>query len=706
MNDPRPRITSARPPERPSSVAKRWNTRTGSSELSTVTAEPRWMRSVRPAIAPSTTSGAETANSCAVVLADAEEVEAEPVGEHRLLDHVPQHLRVRQRRAVGPRGHVAEGVESEFVALSHRPAPSPRLHTYACPSRNPRQAETIPRTGASATDRQRAMPDACGIRPRRRPGMRPSRPALPDDVDASIARVGENGGVDVTDRPVIGIFGAGKVGTALARLLVASGYDVLITGSPRQTALDLLVSVVAPGARVVSPADLVAQADVIIVAVPFGKAGTVPWEDFGGRIVVDAMNYWPPVDGHIAAIDDDERSTSEINAARNPLARVVKSLNHLGYHEMEDDSMDAGSPLRRALAVVGDDADARAVIARHHRRHRLRRGRRRPARQRPRARARASRVRPRAVGGRAVGAAVARRAPRRLTRTRRAGGIRSPRVEAMPDPVDRALRRAGAPLAHGAAADRLGGARPSRPRRLRPLPRTPRRALPPRARAPRVRAGHRAGTALPLAWARRRRSGRAHGALRRRAGGRGRRLDVPAVRGPHPRRIGARPRHARRQGAAARAARGRREPARRRLHARARRLPLVRRQRGEPRRGRRGDRRPVPRARHHAVARARRGRCGRRRAPAVREGARGDGRRRREGRADAAPLGPRRGRARLRAAHHDPHRPHRARAAPARRRTRSRSGCRARCAPCSQPSCRTPGAAHACCCACSSHSHG
>jgi predicted dinucleotide-binding enzyme len=193
--------------------------------------------------------------------------------------------------------------------------------------------------------------------------------ALPNDVDACIGRactrcVGENGGVDVTDRPVIGIFGAGKVGTALARLLVASGYDVRIAGSPRQTALDLLVSVVAPGAQVVTPDELVAAAEVIIVAVPFGKAGTVPWEDFGGRIVVDAMNYWPPVDGHIPAVDDDERSTSEINASRNPLARVVKSFNHVGYHEMEDDAMDAGSPLRRAIAVVGDDADARAVTAR------------------------------------------------------------------------------------------------------------------------------------------------------------------------------------------------------------------------------------------------------------------------------------------------------------------------------------------------------
>ena len=195
------------------------------------------------------------------------------------------------------------------------------------------------------------------------PGIDPPEAALPHDVDASMTRVGENEGVDVTNRPVVGIFGAGRVGTALARLLVASGYDVLISGSPRQTALDLLVSVVAPGARVVTPAELVEQAEVIIDAVPFGKAGTVPWDDFGGRVVVDAMNYWPPVDGHIAAVDADERSTSEINAARNPLARVVKSLNHLGYHEMEDDAMDPGSPLRRALAVVGDDPEARAVIA-------------------------------------------------------------------------------------------------------------------------------------------------------------------------------------------------------------------------------------------------------------------------------------------------------------------------------------------------------
>ena len=58
MLDPRPRMTSARPQESAFSVEYRWNTRTGSSELSTVTAEPRRMRSVRAAIAASTMSPA------------------------------------------------------------------------------------------------------------------------------------------------------------------------------------------------------------------------------------------------------------------------------------------------------------------------------------------------------------------------------------------------------------------------------------------------------------------------------------------------------------------------------------------------------------------------------------------------------------------------------------------------------------------------
>ncbi len=63
MNEPRPAMISARPPESRSRVAKSWNTRTGSSELSTVTALERRMVSVRAAAAAKITAGAEATNS-------------------------------------------------------------------------------------------------------------------------------------------------------------------------------------------------------------------------------------------------------------------------------------------------------------------------------------------------------------------------------------------------------------------------------------------------------------------------------------------------------------------------------------------------------------------------------------------------------------------------------------------------------------------
>ena len=53
----------------------------------------------------------------AVVLADAEGVDAEFVGEDRLLDHVADDLRMRQKAAVGVGGDVAERIQPEFEIL-------------------------------------------------------------------------------------------------------------------------------------------------------------------------------------------------------------------------------------------------------------------------------------------------------------------------------------------------------------------------------------------------------------------------------------------------------------------------------------------------------------------------------------------------------------------------------------------------------------
>ena len=63
MNEPRPTSNSARPEETASSVAYCWKTRTGSSELRITTAGASRIRSVLPAMAASTTTGADDAKS-------------------------------------------------------------------------------------------------------------------------------------------------------------------------------------------------------------------------------------------------------------------------------------------------------------------------------------------------------------------------------------------------------------------------------------------------------------------------------------------------------------------------------------------------------------------------------------------------------------------------------------------------------------------
>ena len=42
---------------------------------------------------------------------------------------------------------------------------------------------------------------------------------------------------------------------------------------------------------------------------------------------------------------------------------MVKALNHIGYHELEDRARPAGAPDRRAAGVAGDDPAAVATIA-------------------------------------------------------------------------------------------------------------------------------------------------------------------------------------------------------------------------------------------------------------------------------------------------------------------------------------------------------
>ena len=112
--------------------------------------------------------------------------------------------------------------------------------------------------------------------------------------------------------PRIAVLGAGHTGPVIARVATEAGYPVSIAASGDPELIELITTVLAPGAEPRWAADAIRDADIVVLAIPLHRFATLDPALLAGKIVVDTMNYWPPTDGVQAAFEDPRYGSSEI----------------------------------------------------------------------------------------------------------------------------------------------------------------------------------------------------------------------------------------------------------------------------------------------------------------------------------------------------------------------------------------------------------
>ena len=160
----------------------------------------------------------------------------------------------------------------------------------------------------------------------------------------------------------IGLIGAGHIGSQLARLAAQHGYDVVISNSRGPDTLKDLVRELGAHARAGTPSQAAEAGDIVVVTIPLKNIDDVPVAPLAGKIVIDTNNYYPQRDGHIAELDNEETTTAELVQRHLPASKVVKAFNHIYAAALTTDGQPAGTPNRRALAIAGNDADAKRVV--------------------------------------------------------------------------------------------------------------------------------------------------------------------------------------------------------------------------------------------------------------------------------------------------------------------------------------------------------
>lgn len=155
----------------------------------------------------------------------------------------------------------------------------------------------------------------------------------------------------------IATLGAGNIGGNLGVLWARAGHDVTFS-SRHPEELDELVAAAGGNARATDPDTAVADADVVLDALPFAASLQQDPDRVAGKVLIAAANYYPGRDGDI-----DLEGTTEAGAIarRLPDTAVVKAFNMMPAKVMVD-HVETNEGTGIAVFVAGDDDEAVAIV--------------------------------------------------------------------------------------------------------------------------------------------------------------------------------------------------------------------------------------------------------------------------------------------------------------------------------------------------------
>ena len=180
-------------------------------------------------------------------------------------------------------------------------------------------------------------------------------------ITGSFVAIGSFGLVPAVAETVA-MIGTGEVAGALGPEFAALGHRIIYgSRNPDRPAVRELLLRTGKGASATSQAAASAQADIVVLAVPWNAVQEVLSNlgDLSGKIVIDPTN--PRVISNDGLRDYAVvSSNAEIIQAMAPEAKVVKAFNTMGWETMIDPAS-SGGPV--TVPLVGNDQEAKDTVA-------------------------------------------------------------------------------------------------------------------------------------------------------------------------------------------------------------------------------------------------------------------------------------------------------------------------------------------------------